>query len=125
MAYTKLDKSQLLELYKNLKGYFENTFACPGMIKVVNKYFPNAHSILVEVESEYNDETYDNTAKSIYVYDENDIEIGLSKEDRKNFNDEIANHLDSLVPDCTEDYLEHPIVIYVNKQLPEIYIKEK
>lgn len=123
MAYRKLNKNELEILYKNLRGYFvEEDYK--GVASIVSKYFLNPVSILVTVDSEYNDNTYDNKAGSVYVYDKDDVEIGLSRSGREEFNKEIEAHLDQLVPYDSEEPLEN-IVIYVNKQLPEIYIKEK
>ena len=124
MAYRKLSEDELKELYKNLNGYFATFKKYLNLVTIVNRYFPDAQSILLEVDSAYNDETYDNSLGSVYVYGAKDIEIPLSRTDREQFNEEIRN-MDYLVPSKTNDPIDEPIVIYVNKQLPDIYIKEK
>ena len=125
MAYRKLTTDEMKELYKNLNGYFGVPEKYSKLVSIVNKYFPKAQSILLEVDSEYNDETYDNGLGSVYVYGEKDIEIPLSRIDREKFNEELDRLPYNIVPTETNDPIDHPIVIYVNKQLPEIYIKEK
>ena len=123
MTYRRLSDSELQTLYKNLKGYFESGEKFPALLKLVHKYFNGACSILVSVDSEYNDSTYDNRAKSVFVYDENDVEIPLNRSDREKFEIDVQA---VSIPLQSETYepLED-IVIYVNKKLPEVYIKEK
>lgn len=125
MAYKKLSETELKELYVNLQGYFGVIQKHSKLVSIVNKYFPDAQSILIEVDSEYNDETYDNSVRSVWVYGAKDIEIPLSRSNRELFNEEIQRLPYNLVPENTNDPIDVSIVIYVNKTLPEIYIKEK
>lgn len=123
MAYRKLEDSELQALYKNLRGYFETGSKHSRLTSLVEKYFPKASSILVSVDSEYNDSTYNNSVISVFVYDDRDIEIPLTRESRKDFETEFRAFTMN-VPYETDEPLED-FVIYVNKSLPEVYIKEK
>lgn len=124
MTYKKLSDVELKELYANLQGYFGVPTKYGKLISLVNEYFVNPTSILLDVDSEYNDSTYDNKVISVYVYGEHDIEIPLTQIDRQKFSVDVRGVLYNLVPDETNDPLES-VVIYVKKELPEIYIKEK
>lgn len=123
MEYKKLNNIELRELYRNLQGYFGVDEKYQGLVSLVNKYFKNASSILVVVDSEYNDSTYDNKFVGVYVYDAEDIEIPMSREARSKFTDDI-NNIDIDIPYQTENSLDD-FVIYVNKSLPDVYIKVK
>lgn len=123
MTYKKLSTDELKELYRNLQGYFrdnQNT----ELINLVDKYFDNASSVLVVVDSEYNDNTYDNHFSGVvYVYDSKDLEIPLTREDREAFSTELRG-VNLNIPYETNDQMED-FVVYVNKKLPEVYIKVK
>lgn len=129
MAYKKLDEDELKTLYNNLRGYFDSDHHS-DIVRMVNKYYPKdlISVILVSVSSEYNDNGYDNSVTGITCYDENDIEVPLSRDQRSKFNNAIEgislpefenNNYGNGTNEPVED-----IVIYINKDLPEIYIKE-
>lgn len=123
MTYRRLTDDELFELYKNLSGVYSNKEKYSDVVMIVNKYFKDPQSILINVDSEYNDNTYDNRVAGVFVYGAKDIEIPLSRSDRDKFNLEIQN-LDLYLEE-TPEQMEDNIVIYVSKRLPEIYIKDK
>lgn len=123
MTYKKLDEADLSKLYKNLRGYFDGGHKHSKLTTLVEKYFSSPSSILISVDSEYNDSTYDNKAVGVFVYDDKDMEIPLNRSDREKFNLEVAV-LSIEVPYESDEPMED-IVVYVNRKLPEVYIKEK
>lgn len=88
------------------------------------KYFPpNVTSILVGVNSEYNDETYDNSISYIICYDKSKNEVsplkGKEIEARKAYsNFYIENNHGNGATDCMEDF-----VVYVNVDSMELFVK--
>lgn len=122
--YRKLDQAELKKLWENLSGFFaKDEYRYTNLIKLVEKHFPvGAATILISVSSEYNDETYDNSINSVSVYDKDDMEIPLSRINRDEFNKSVLNLY--LITDGTDDSMKD-IVIYINKQIPDIYIEEK
>lgn len=123
MAYKKLNEAQMKELYVNLRGFFDNQGKNAPLIKLVNSYFVGAASVLVKVDSEYNDSTYDNKFTGVYVYDSKDVEIPLSRADREKFQSAL-NGISVNVPEETDEPLED-FVIYTAKDLPVVYIEVK
>lgn len=123
-TYRKLDEKELRTLHKNLNGFFnhEEYNKHTRLIKVVDSFFSGVCTILISVHSEYNDSTYDNKVNSVSVYDSDDMEIPLSREKRVEFNKVLDNM--EVVPYETNEFLED-IVLYVNKQIPDIYVEEK
>lgn len=121
MAYKKLNRDELQSLWKNLKSLFEDAETYSNVIALVKRYFKNAHSIFISVDSEYNDQNYDNRLNAIYVYDENGVECGLTRDEREKFTIETSN-LDLGVTE-TDGPMED-IILYVNDTLPEVYVKE-
>lgn len=81
----------------------------------------NAAYGVVVFNSEYNDEGYDCTTKSVIVFDEKDNELvpikGKEFEARENV-PEFHNN---------QDYIEEPLdnmVVSLNVTFPELYVKE-
>lgn len=122
MAYRKLSKTELKVLYGNLRAVFDSEKEEYVQIKnLVIRYFKNAHSIIVNINSEYNDNDYDNRIAGVFVYDENDVECGLTREQRESFNDEFSQ-IDTYI-NTSEEELDD-VVLYVSDKMPDIYIKE-
>lgn len=123
MDFKKLNNLELKELYRNLQGYFGVDEKYQPLVNLINKYFKNPASLLISVDSEYNDNTYDNKFVGVYVYDSKDVEIPLSRESRERFSIEVQDvHVS--IPHETNEPLED-FVIYINKELPDLYIKVK
>lgn len=122
MSYRKMSRVELEELYRNLRGYFDNQDKYAGVVAVVNKYFKNPCTILLSIDSEYNDNTYDNELAGVYVYDSKNVEMGLAMEERSKFIIEAKGSIGYI--EESQDTLDD-IVIYVSKDLPDVYLKEK
>lgn len=117
--FHKLDEDEVRKLYNQLKSHFNPSISPFKMSEVVRKYFPKASSILVTVNSEYNDNGYDNVVGSVFVYDSKDVELGLDMEARRKF----LNEFPSVNIPGSEEPMED-IVMLVTQKIPEIYIKE-
>lgn len=122
MGYKKLSRVELEELYRNLRGYFDGHDKYADVIAVVRKHFKEPCSVLLSIASEYNDNTYDNELAGVYVYDSKNNEMGLSMDDRSRFIIEAKKSVGYI--EESQEELED-IVIYISKELPEVYIKEK
>ena len=92
------------------------------------KYYPaNATSMVLVVDSEYNDSTYDNTLKYVIVYDKDGNELPPLKETAAECRSKW--HFDNLpVTLFTGHYNEtservDDIVIPLNQNLPDLYVK--
>lgn len=114
--YKKLTKQELSNMGFNVK---ENK-PTQGQIDFVNKYYPpSAHTLTIVVNSEYNDQGYDNTFQYLIVSDVNGNELPPKKELAK----ECREHWDSLYyGEETNDEVED-ITYNLKSTLPDLYIK--
>lgn len=122
MSYRKLNEKELFTLYRNLSGIYVNKEKYADVISIVRQYFKNPQSILINVDSEYNDNTYDNRVAGVFVYGEEDLEIPLTRADRDKFN--LAIQQLDLYLEETDGEMDDNIVIYVSNRLPDVYVKE-
>lgn len=122
MAYKKLNEEELKSLQNSLRAYFENRDEFDKLITLVKKYFTNPHTILISLDSEYNDQGYDNKVSGVYVYNSKDEEVPLTRSNREKFTKELQNFSYNFESESSE-YLED-IVLHVGNSLPEVYVKE-
>jgi hypothetical protein len=124
--YRRLTTEELKKL--GITSNFEKTEVYRRFAK---SYYPNtAHTMLLAINSEYNDNTYDNSVKYVVVYDKEGNEIPPNKKTATNCRDDWYN---LPIPHCSNyDYQNggesnEPIddlVIQLTDELPELYVKE-
>jgi len=125
MSYRQLTKEELKSVFAILQASFsksdgEHQNAYRDFVK---KYYPaSASYALVNIDSEYNDNTYDNSISYVAVFDENGDEILPLKATA----DEARRQWRSLpCPTESLEPVEDKIVVPVkNTELPKLYIKE-
>jgi hypothetical protein len=117
--YKKLTKAELRSYGIDLSEAKTESDIC--LIKFVKQYYPTSASIIeVVVDSEYNDESYDNTLKYVVVYDKNGDELVPLKESREKCREALSNiYLDeSNSNECVSSYF-----IRMNGEIPDLYVK--
>lgn len=129
MNYRKLTESEIKEIVLSLVGFFdkvsENKYS--EIVKHIKKYYPaEACFGILTVQSEYNDNWYNNTPQYLAVYNAKKEEIlpiaVTAKQCRKEWpNFEIHGDREG---NETSEPMED-IVVYVSRpELPTLYIKE-
>lgn len=123
MEYRKLSESEIKKLFTELKGHFEYWEKCAGLIALVKKYFIGAKKVLVNMDSEYNDEYYTHEIISVFVYGKDDVELSLTYDSRRAFQQE----LESLYIDfpTTEDDPIEDFVLHLDNALISLYVEAK
>lgn len=112
-------------------GYVHNKDKYRQHIDFVSRYYPsNATTLVLVINSEYNDHTYDNDLKYVLVYDKDGNELpplkDKAKECRMYWTTEYlpipgtrdGGYSSSESQDCLED-----VVIPLGNELPELYVK--
>lgn len=96
-------------------------------IKFARKYYPSeATSMVLAINSEYNDNTYNNSLAYVVVYDKNGNELVPLKETAKECR---QNWYDLPIPGVIDSYNEtgekmDDVVISLLNDVPELYIKQ-
>lgn len=119
-----MKKLKSKEIDKILKEYEEsiNVGKYKQLVSIVEEYFDNPKTILLSFTSEYNDETYDNKLRYVSVYGADDVELGLTLENKKEFLDK-CDYLD-FGKSINDDEPMEDIVIRLNFQLPTLYVED-
>lgn len=123
MAYRKMTEGDLKALYTGLRRYFSSDQKYPQVVKAVELFFGvEAASVLIQVDSEYNDEYYNHSVGGIFVYDENDVELSLTMDARREFIQKVKS-LNLDLPE-SEDAVDDIVLYLSSSKLPEVYVKE-
>lgn len=122
--YRKLNEDELRSVYNQLAGHYTAPTGLKREIEAhVRKYYPDTVcSASLTVNSAYNDQTYDNTAGALVVYNKEGVEIVPLPETAR----ESRGLWSSFeVPDETSEQIEGDIVVHLATQpLPALYIKK-
>lgn len=112
-------------------GYIPNDKKYSAHIEFARKYYPsNATTMVLVINSEYNDSTYDNSIKYVLVYDKDCNELpplkDTAKECRACWTTEYLPIPDANVDNYNRfESAEHmdDVVIHLGTDLPEFYVK--
>lgn len=112
-------------------GYVPNISKYSKHMDFAKKYYPpEATTMVMVVNSEYNDSTYDNELSYILVYDMNGDELTpikvKAKECRENwYTLPIPNTTSGCYSNLESEEPLEDVVIPLNNEIPEFYIKVK
>ena len=126
MNYRKLTEEELKRYGINMNFNAQYT----PHINFAKKYYPtSAKTMVLCVHSEYNDSTYDNNVKYVIVYDEDGDELpplrATAKECREAWSSlPIPGTSTGHYGDCESDEYLEDVVIHLNANIPDLYIKE-
>ena len=123
--YRKLTSSEL-----KLLGITAPSAAYKLHIDFAKKYYPsNATTMVLALDSEYNDNTYENTIKYVVVYDVDGNELPPLKATAKQCRDgwiELnipgTSNIDGYSPNESHDEMSD-LIIQLTNVLPELYVK--
>lgn len=77
-TYRKMNGNQLRDLYHRLQGMFS---AAKDNYEFIQKYYPDtAYEVVIQIDSQYNDEYYKNSVRYVEVLDINGNELVPLKE---------------------------------------------
>jgi len=122
MNFKKLSEAEARDLYLKLRGYFGDSDYI-DLIVLVREYFPGAKKVLINLESEYDDQHYSHRLGGVFVFGEGDVEIPLTFSARENFTRDLSRVAITL-PD-QEDQPMEDIVLRIGTTLPDIYMEAK
>lgn len=111
-------------------GYVPNKTKYNEHIAFANKYYPpEAHTMTLVINSEYNDSTYDNRLKYVIVHDQDGNEVPPIKKTARECRDKWE---DLSIPGSYNGHYStfesneemDDVVIILSDKLPEFYVKE-